>query len=286
MKTSDVLTPEAVADEKLKRMIRTIAHGIVLLLSLGLIVFISYDTFQQIDFLQNRVYMNFQFWVCVIFMADFFLEWWLAEPGTKLRYLASRWFFFLISIPWLNLMHLTNADLPQHTLYFLRFIPLVRGAYSLALVVGAVSSNRALNLLASYAAILASIIYFASLIFFEQEYPVNSDVTSYWSALWWAGMNVTTIGCYINPMTLAGKVCAVTLAACGMLMLPLFTVFVSNSVKAYNDRQRREELDSFNVLESSRRTIDKADSANGVNTASASASEASSEPTAARNNNN
>lgn len=227
------------------RITSGIAHWIVLALSLALIVFISYDTFAGIPFLQNKTYMSFQFWVCMVFMADFILE--LSTSMDRRRYVATHIFFLLISIPYLNIFQMTGmlTEITAQQLYFLRFIPLVRGAYSLAMVVGALSSNRALNIITSYAAILLSIIYFLSLIFYEQEKPVNSDVSEYWDALWWALMNVTTIGCDINPMTVAGQVCAVVLAASGMMMLPLFTVYVTSLVKNHNarSRERAEEIE-------------------------------------------
>lgn len=226
---------------KAHRIIVWTIHTVVLILSLALIVFISYDTFKNIPFLQSEVYMTFQFWVCVIFLLDFFVE--LALSRNKWQYLRYHWFFFLISIPYLNIIGAANLEFTPNTLYFIRFIPLVRGAYSLALVVGYFSSNRAISLLASYAAILLSIIYFASLIFFQQERPVNSDVTDYWSSLWWACMNVTTIGCYINPMTIAGKICAVVLATMGMMMLPLFTVYITTKVADYNARRRKQDME-------------------------------------------
>lgn len=223
---------------KIQRTIKWISHSIVLLLSVALICWISYDTFENVPFLQNRTYMTFQLFVCMVFIADFFIE--LAMSRAKWAYVRYHWFYLLISIPYLNIINIFDIDFTQNTLYFLRFIPLIRGAYSLAMVVGYFSSNRAMSLLASYAAILLSIIYFASLIFYQQEKNINSDVTDYWLALWWACMNVTTIGCYINPLSIAGKVCGVVLAGMGMLMLPLFTVFITSKVKDYNERRRQQ----------------------------------------------
>lgn len=244
-----------------RHIIAGTAHWVVLLLSLALIVFISYDTFSNINFLESHRYMTFQFWVCMIFLLDFFLEWAMAE--NKKRYLSTHFCFFLISIPYLNIISLYHIQFSHQVLYFIRFIPLVRGAYSLAMVVGYFSSNKAMNLIASYAAILLSIIYFASLIFYDQEKGVNSDVTDYWSALWWACMNVTTIGCYINPLTIAGKVSAVVLAASGMMMLPLFTVYVTQLVKDYNDRNRRIETLLHNALDIHKNSDnDKSESSN------------------------
>lgn len=231
------------------RIIGGIAHWVVLALSLGLIVFISYDTFAGIPFLRNTAYMTFQFWVCMVFVADFVIE--FAVSVNRKRYLATHIFFLLVSIPYLNILQMTGMldDITTQQFYFLRFIPLVRGAYALAMVVGALSQNHATNLLTSYAAILFSIVYFLSLIFYEQEKPVNTDVTEYWNALWWALMNVTTIGCDINPMTVAGQISGFILAASGMLMLPLFTVFVTSLVKNHNQRQEKRNADMRSALE-------------------------------------
>ncbi len=213
------------------------AHCIVLLLSLALILFISYDTFARIPFLENHVYMTFQFWVCVVYLLVFVVE--LALRRDRGRYFFSHFLFLFLAVPYLNIISYFDIQLPKETLFFIRFIPLARGAYSLAIVVGYLSSNKSTNLFTGYASILFAFIYFASLTFYEQERLINSDVHSYWDALWWACMNVTTIGCYINPMSVAGKICGATLAACGMLMLPLFTVFVSGYVR----RSRGEVVD-------------------------------------------
>ena len=49
-------------------------------------------------------------------------------------------------------------------------------------------------------------------------------------------MDATTIGSYIYPVTVAGKILAVLLAALGMMMFPLFTVYITNWVQRYNRR--------------------------------------------------
>lgn len=43
-----------------KRILRTSLYVLVLLLSLALIVYISIDTFTNVNFLENRNYMRFQ----------------------------------------------------------------------------------------------------------------------------------------------------------------------------------------------------------------------------------
>jgi len=206
----------------------------VLLLSLGLIVYISIDTFTGVDFLKNESYMHFQLWVCAVFMADFFIELFMAPD--KWRYIRQRWFFFMVSIPYLNIFNLWHIDFSHEVLYFLRFVPLARGAFALSIVIGYMTSNRLSSLLFSYLAIMLSVIYFASLIFLEKEQPVNNMVPDYGASLWWACMNATTIGCDIYPMTVVGKILAVILSGMGIMMFPLFTVYITGLVQRYNSR--------------------------------------------------
>lgn len=232
-------TGHSVEMPKWAMTIERISHYVVLVLSLALIVFISYDTFTDVQFLANRTYMTFQLWVCIIFMGDFFLELNLAPD--KRIYIRRRWFFLLISIPYLNIIRLFDIQFSESTLYFIRFIPLVRGAYSMAMVVGFFSTNKAFTLVAQYAFILVSAIYFMSLIFFYEEKDVNENVVTYWDSLYWACMNVTTIGSEIEAVTPVGKIGSVAMGISGMLMLPLFTVYITDRVKRLNARQRSDQ---------------------------------------------
>lgn len=201
----------------------------VFVLSALLIVFISVDTFTHRDFLQNALYMKFQFWVCVFFIVDFFVE--LIFAPAKGEYLRHRWWFLLLSVPYLNLIIHWQIPVTSAELYWVRFIPLGRATMAMAIVVGYISKNRVSSLLASYILVLLAFIYFGSIIFYNAEIGHNPDVRTYWNALWWAGMDATTIGCSIQPVTVVGKVVSAVLACMGVLMFPLFTVYITSLVQ-------------------------------------------------------
>ncbi|MDE7125450.1 MAG: potassium channel family protein [Muribaculaceae bacterium] len=213
----------------LKRIILDFAHIIIIVLSVLLIFFISADTFKNINFLENRSYMTFQLWVCIIFITDFFIELIISED--KWRYVRRRWLFLLLSIPYLNIITNYNINLGAEALYFVRFIPLARGALAMSIVVGYLSSNAVTSFFISYLAIMIMIGYFCSLIFYQFEHGVNPPVDSYWTALWWTGMNLGTVGCNINPVTAAGKIVSVVLPVAGMIIFPLFTVYLTDFVR-------------------------------------------------------
>lgn len=228
---SDTVTTTATAPAPVKRKghyVVNIMNFIVLVLSALMIVWISYDTFRKINFLENHAYMTFQFWVCIFFILDFFVELIFAEE--KGQFFRRRIVFLLLSIPYLNIISYLDIHLSHDAIYFVRFIPLARGALAMAIVISYLSSNAVTSLFMSYICIMLLVAYFCSLIFFQREYGVNPEVKSYWTALWWTAMNMSTVGCYINPMTVSGKIVAVILPISGMIMFPLFTVYLTNYV--------------------------------------------------------
>lgn len=209
-----------------KRGIFMILHIIILLLSVLLVVLISVDTFHGIDFYEQTRFRKAQFWICVVFMADFFVEFFLSE--NKRHYLATHFLFFLVAIPYQALLYHYNLHISRELSYLIRYIPLIRGGYAMAIVVGWFTSNKATGLFFSYIITLVSTVYFASLTFFLFEKGVNPRVQEYEDALWWAAMDVTTVGSNIVAVTGVGRVLSVLVAALGMMMFPIFTVYVTN----------------------------------------------------------
>ncbi len=208
--------------------LQRIFNYMVMILSAIMIVWISFDTFEKKDLLLDHRYMTFQFWVCIVFILDFFVE--LFCSNNKKHTLKSRLFFLLLSIPYLNIVNQLDLKLSADTLYFIRFIPLARGALAVSIVIGYLSSNAVSSLFIRYITIMLLTAYFCSLIFFQREYGINPDVTNYGEALWFTAMNLVTVGCNISPITVAGKIVAVILPITGMIIFPLFTVYLTDYV--------------------------------------------------------
>ncbi|MDE6367708.1 MAG: two pore domain potassium channel family protein [Muribaculaceae bacterium] len=214
---------------------------LVFALALALVVFISVDTFMQKPFLTNPVYMRFQLWVCVAFIIEFFIQVYLAD--NHWRYMWRNIGFLLVSIPYLNIITQFHLELDEQELYFIRFVPLLRAAFAMALVIRYVSTSRIVGIFWSYVSIVIMMVYFASLIFFEQEQPVNPGVPDYWASLWWCSLEATTIGAPVNPVTVVGKVLAAGLSAMGVIIFPLFTVYLGDVVQKY--LKRRKALEEY-----------------------------------------
>lgn len=213
-----------------KYLFRT-THTAILVLSVALIVFISYEIFNDIAFLNDRVYMTFQLCVCIFFILDYCLSIWLAENPR--RYALRNVGFLLISIPYLNIIDMIGWNPGAEVLYYIRFIPLIRGAWAMAIVVSYVSTNKIVGIFASYLSIMMLVLYFASILFYAREQPINPGVPTYWSSLWWCSLEMTTIGAPVSPFTPTGKVLAALLAGMGMIMFPLFTVYLTQMIRKH-----------------------------------------------------
>ncbi|PXV65018.1 ion channel [Dysgonomonas alginatilytica] len=219
-----------------KTTICDILHIIIILLSIFLVISISIDTFKNIPFQTQGSYLKIQLWICIFFLFDFLFEFILSDR--KWYFLRTHFIFLLISIPYLNIIDYYDLSFSPGVSYFIRFIPLIRGGYALAIVVSWLTKNKISGLFVSYLTMLLATVYFSSLIFLVVEHKVNPLVTNYPDSLWWAFMNVTTVGSNIYAVTTGGRILTVVLAALGMMMFPIFTVYITSIMQRVNRKKK------------------------------------------------
>ena len=236
------------------RGVLMILHVAIMLLSAWLIYIISVDTFKNVSFYQQPKFQRQQFWICVVFMADFFIEFFLSHD--KKHYLATHFIFFIVAIPYQAILYHFGWDIPKEVAYLIRYMPLIRGGYAMAIVVSWFTYNKATGLFFTYIITLFSTVYFASLTFYLFEFKVNTGVHDYQDALWWAAMDVTTVGSNIEAVTSVGRVLSVLLAALGMMMFPIFTVYVTNLITNRN-KEAGTHNDEISLVKAYRQFVKK-----------------------------
>lgn len=230
-------TKEMTQEARLQRIFKKgriypILHILILLLSIYLVVIISIDTYHNQAFYREPKFMRAQLWICVVFLADFFIEFFLSPD--KKHYIVTHFIFFLVAIPYNSIIDHYGWTFSPIVTYCLRYVPLIRGGYAMSIVVSWFTYNRATGLFISYLATLLFTIYFSSLAFYLFEHGVNPLVKDYDDALWWAFMDATTVGSNIVAVTGVGRVLSVLLAAIGMMMFPIFTVYITNILTKHN----------------------------------------------------
>ncbi len=193
--------------------------------SLALIVGISVEIISGYHTHFSKWYMILQLCVCLIFLVTALLR--LLDEG---HYRRRRWgnmLFIILSVPYLNILDWSDAALPHDLKRVVGFLPLLMSILAMIVIVNWLISGRAKRLLAAYLLTVVVFTYIAALIFYDYEWGVNPHLTSFGNALWWAWMNVTTVGAAIFPVTAIGKIVSVILPAVGMMFFPIFTVYVS-----------------------------------------------------------
>ena len=116
---------------------------------------------------------------------------------------------------------------------FFGVIPLLRVLIASFIVVRWFTRRGVRRMFTAYTLTVMLLTYFSALVFYDYETGLNAHLHGFGNAVWWAFMSMTTVGAEVFPVTTVGKVLAVVLPALGMLMLPLFTVYVAD---LYKDR--------------------------------------------------
>ena len=161
-------------------------------------------------------------------MAELAVE--LALSPRKVRFACTHAIFFLLSIPYLNIFKYYGIATSGEMHHVLRVIPMLRAAYVLLSVTTQLTGNRLRSMVTTYVALLIVVVYFSSMMFYVEEHSINADVHSYGDAIWWAVMCMTTAGSYIGEMSLTGKILSVVLSGGGLILFPVFTVYITDAV--------------------------------------------------------
>lgn len=174
----------------------------------------------------SEAYSWAMFAVCIIFIVDFFTL--MAHATHPVRFLMRNSIILILSIPYHPIIEWFNADIGHDLSMALSGVVMLRAVFALYITLRWLIARRATRLLWAYIATVTVCTYFAALFFYEYEAPVNSELHGFGDALWWACMNMTTVGAEFFPVTAIGKVICVVLPIIGMAMFPIFTVYITS----------------------------------------------------------
>ena len=210
---------------------------LVLLGSLAIIVSLSYEILMAGNYRpSSQISLNIQLIVCTIFIMDFIMHWIVSDH--KLKFVINNSVILLFAVPYMNLIYYLEIPTSNELHYILGFIPLLRGGYGLVVITSWFTQRNARSLMFSYLSILTATAYFTSLFFFIAEQDVNPEVHTYWDSLWWTGMTLATVGSNIVAVTPIGKVLSVIIAGAGMMLFPIFTVYITDKVSTRHTNRK------------------------------------------------
>lgn len=210
---------------------------IVLIGSLTIFTMLSIEMLTNTEPYKNNIFLNIQLWVCIIFLIDFILRWIIAKK--KLRFFLHNFIFLFVSIPFLNIAYHMNIPIDNSSYFFIKLMPIIRGTYGIFIIVKWITASSITSIFFSYIIMITSFTFFASIVFYATEKGINPEVNTFWNALYWALMNVTTVGASVFAKGFIGQVLAVMLAGSGMMLFPIFTAYITSKVKDAQAKRNR-----------------------------------------------
>ncbi len=221
----------------LKRRIQKLSGGRIKLIhdllnlstligALLLVVLIAYYTLRDSTLLANREFQTLQFYICLVFMADAIFE--IIIAPNKLQFITTHFLFIIVTLPLTPIILGLNIPITGHWAYFFQMLPMIRAIYILIKTSAYFSKNRVGGLMVGYISLLLVVLLFTSMTVWVDEHLLNPSLSTYWESLWWAVMNTTTTGSSIVPVTSFGRAMEVVLSAMGLVLFPVFTVYLTH----------------------------------------------------------
>ena len=180
----------------------------------------------------SALYQQVMFVICIIFIVDFFALMFSSEH--RWRFLYRNFVVLVLSVPYHTIATWAGLQLGHTTSMILSGVVMLRSIMALYITLRWLIVRRATRLLWAYIATVTLCTYLAALLFYEYEAPVNNSVAGFSDALWWAGMNLTTVGAEIFPVTAIGKLICVMLPVLGTAIFPVLTVYITSLYGRYS----------------------------------------------------
>lgn len=213
-----------VSVQVLKTKLRNSLSVLTLLAGALLLVSVSWEIIAGDETQSSHRYMTIQLIVCLLFLLDFFVRW--SASSHRGRFFLNNSFFFLVSIPYLNIIAWYGIRLPHDVMMLVGVVPMIRTFLASYMVVRWLVATRIRQIFFTYIFTAVTFTYLAALVFYAYESKVNEHLQGFGNALWWAWMNFTTVGASIFAVTPVGKVLSVLLPTLGMLMFPIVTAYL------------------------------------------------------------
>ena len=209
-----------------------VLNSLSLAASVVLLISISIEVIDRQNQMLSPWYRSLQLAVCSIFFVTALFR--LTIPEYRERHWFRDLLFAAASVPYIDILNWGGVVSHHRTERLLAFAPVVISILATVVILEWLIDGRKRRLMAAYVLTVVMFTYISALLFYDCEVGINSSLKSFGDALWWAWMNVTTVGAEIFPVTAIGKIICVLLPVVGMMFFPIFTVYISD----YYDRKR------------------------------------------------
>jgi voltage-gated potassium channel len=174
------------------------------------------------------------FYVCMVFLADFFTR--LYRAPSKANFLKWGWIDFVSSIPMLDIFRVGRA------VRIVRVFRILRAFRSTKNLLNYFLRHRKNTSLAAVATISFMLVVFSAMAMLQFETSPDANIKTPVDAFWWAYATITTVGYGDKfPLSAEGRIVACVLMTAGVGLFGTFTGFIASLF--IEPEQKQEEAD-------------------------------------------
>ena len=182
-----------------------------------------------------KILEGIDFFVCVVFLANFFVR--FHQAPSKSKFLKWGWIDFISSIPMLNVFRVGRV------VRIVRVFRILRAFRSTKNLITYFLRYRRLTSVAAVAAISLSVMVFAAIAVLNFEDSPDSNIKNAGDAFWWAFVTMTTVGYGDKyPLTTEGRIIACMLMTAGAGLFATLTGFIASMFLQPESKTTESEL--------------------------------------------
>lgn len=164
--------------------------------------------------------------IWIVFIAEFLVRFALAP--IKSTFLRSNWLTLIaLALPALRLFRALRIVRAARALRGIRLVRIVGTANRSMNALRVALTRRGFGYVTGLT-VLVVLLGSAGMLSFENENEVMGGFVSYWDALWWTGMLITSIGSEYWPSTVEGRLLTLLLSLYGLAVLGYITATLAS----------------------------------------------------------
>jgi voltage-gated potassium channel len=198
-----------------------IFDSLIIVLSIYVLIELMVDTFVKMPTEISKELEIIDTGICVIFLIDFFIEFYHAK--NKLKFMKWGWIDLISCIPTIGILRVGRL------FRLVRLLRVLRAFRSTEILVKYIFKSRIQGTMTAVSIITVLIIISSSISILMVEKSPNSNIKTADDAMWWTMETITTVGYGDKyPVTGEGRLIGVVLMVSGVGLFGTYTAYIAS----------------------------------------------------------
>jgi voltage-gated potassium channel len=198
-----------------------IFDSLIIVLSIYVLIELMVDTFVKLPTEISNELEIIDTGICVIFLIDFFIEFYHAK--NKLKFMKWGWIDLISCIPTIGILRVGRL------FRLVRLLRVLRAFRSTEILVKYIFKSKIQGTMTAVSVITVLIIISSSISILMVEKSPNSNIRTADDAMWWTMETITTVGYGDKyPVTGEGRLIGVVLMVSGVGLFGTYTAYIAS----------------------------------------------------------